>query len=409
MKAPVLISILVCLWSAKALAQALDEGAIGQVFLDPASWDEPAFRSLWKRDEEDRSAKVSRGRWEKNQPFLGVPVDSISACFTGERLQSIGIVVLDAGSWFGYQYANVQGMTPEVARGKFDSLYAEKEGLLMAALQKEGAMPGPETVLGKRGGLELRGHVFRLGKAWARLVAYDQQLLVLSLFRTEAEARSLLALQEESGATRRPVSALDRMPRTTSSLERQQKPEVLIEGLPMLAQGNRGYCGVATLGMMGHFLGLQPGVEEYAAVNGFRYGLNTNADIREMFEEIAREAGYRAQRSSSFDIMRMKASLDQGMPVVVFRRYSDERDFIHTQYTAQLAKGGQARLPEADMDDRKSWPGKGSPNHASIINGYRDDRKEIIFTDSWGQHSRNRRMRYEEIIGTAYYVIYYSK
>jgi hypothetical protein len=46
--------------------------------------------------------------------------------------------------------------------------------------------------------------------------------------------------------------------------------------------------------------------------------------------------------------------------------------------------------------------------HASIINGYNKARDEVIFTESWGENMRNRRMRFEELQATASKLFYFE-
>ena len=95
--------------------------------------------------------------------------------------------------------------------------------------------------------------------------------------------------------------------------------------------------------------------------------------------------------------------------MVVFRWWSEERDYLHSVYSARIARGEKAELPQPGLEDRKAWPTKGTLAHASVINGYRDDRREVIFTESWGPQARNRRMRYEELDATCYYAVFFSK
>ena len=53
------------------------------------------------------------------------------------------------------------------------------------------------------------------------------------------------------------------------------------------------------------------------------------------------------------------------------------------------------------------WPGKEAFTHATVINGYNEARGEVIFSESWSEHVRNRRMRWEEMEGTAYYTFFF--
>ncbi len=43
-----------------------------------------------------------------------------------------------------------------------------------------------------------------------------------------------------------------------------------------------------------------------------------------------------------------------------------------------------------------------------MITGYNAERGEVIFLESWGEHTRGRRMRTEELEATAYMVFYFK-
>ncbi|HSI61569.1 MAG TPA: C39 family peptidase, partial [Candidatus Saccharimonadia bacterium] len=339
--------------------------------------------------------------------LFGMKPDTVAARFLpSAEVHSVTVVVLDAGNFFGFQNSNLQGgETFEKARARFDTEFTSRKQRLQDGLRKMGVQPQGEVHLGERSGLKLRAQLWMGAGGIARVLSEEHQLLQVDFFRSEAEARSLLARPGASPSAEK-TSALGGM---TPRPPAESQPEHRIPGVPMLPQGNRGYCGVAILAMIAHHFGLTCGAEELAVVNGFSYGAESNPDIREMFAQIAREAGVKAQRSPKLDINLLKRTIDSGMPVVVFRRWAQERDYIHSVYSAKIARGEKAELPVASMEDRKSWPGRDAPAHASIINGYRDDRREVIFTESWGPQARNRRMRYEELEGTTYYAVYFSK
>jgi hypothetical protein len=114
----------------------------------------------------------------------------------------------------------------------------------------------------------------------------------------------------------------------------------------------------------------------------------------------------RLPRTTQFEFERARASIDAGLPVVVFRRWSQERDFLHSAVAQRLLKDPTATLPKPDLNDRKAWPTRDDFAHSSIITGYHAARREVIFTESWGERSRNRRMRVEEMEGTVYLAYY---
>lgn len=384
-------------------AAALDAAAFEKALASPAWWRAPDFAKLWQRDAADQGAAVSRGSLAVPVEVFGLTPDSVTARFLPDgQMHSVCLVVLDAGAFFGFGNSNLpQGEGLAVAKTRFDAAFTGRKQGVTAGLQGLGLQPFGEINPGERSGLKLRAQLWKGGGVCARMLTCEHQLLQVDFFRSEAEARSLLASPATpQGRTRTPV---------LTAAAASPAPERRITGIPMIPQGNRGYCGVAILAMIGAHLGLTVGAEELAAANGFVYGMETNPDIREMFSMIAKEAGVKAQRSPKFDVNAMKRSVDAGMPLVVFRRWAQERDYIHSTYSAQIARGLQAELPQPGMEDRRTWPGKDAPAHASIINGYRDDKREVVFTESWGPQARNRRMRYEEMEGTSYYAVYFSR
>lgn len=339
------------------------------------------------------AAGISRVAATRRPEVLGIQPVAVNARWVNGGVHSISVVMFDAGSFFGYENSNLpKGESFEEGKLRFDKEFNERQEAVIEGLKKIGADAGVELVLGKRSGLNLKTQLFKLPQGAARLMSYEHQLLLLDFFRSEADARTLLI-----PVTIAPAQA------PAGSTERR------LPVVPMVPQGNRGYCGVATLAMVGSMLGLQPGAEEYAALSGFQYGIEIKSDIRELFGNVAQEAGVKAQRSPKFDAAKMKQSIDQGMPVVVFRYWAEERDYIHSAYSARIARGEKAELPPANMEDHKSWPKKSPFTHASIVNGYRADKREVIFTESWGEQARNRRMRVEEMEGTSYYAVYFSK
>ena len=180
----------------------------------------------------------------------------------------------------------------------------------------------------------------------------------------------------------------------------------LLASIPLFPQGDRAYCGVSALSMSMQYLGLNLDTEDYAAAAGIRYGSTKGSKIREVYEAAGKEADMKLSRSTKFDFRKVQATLDLGLPVIVWRRWAKERDYVHTTFAARYARDPTSVLPKADMNDRATWPDKKAYSHASVITGYNAKRGEVIFTESWGEAARNRRMRYEEMEGTVYYTFY---
>jgi hypothetical protein len=334
----------------------------------------------------------------RNPPtLLSLTVHSATARFVHGAVDSLSLVLLDGGDYFGYQNSNVKGESVPQARKEFDEQFTQEKEKLEKFLQAIARRPPTTFQPGEHGAFRVKAQLFHLGGAWSRVLAVDHQLLMVDFFRTEQAARSLKAVPPPPAPQINPFA-----PRVATG-------DQLIPEIPMIAQGNRGYCGAATLAMIGEFLGLQPGAEEYAAFSGFQYGDIKSPDIRELCSRVAQEAGLHAERSERFDFDRARATIDAGLPVLAFRRWSPERDYLQTLYTGRIARGEPASLPAPDMEDRRAWPGKDAPAHASIVQGYNAQKREVIFTESWGEQTRGRRMRAEELEGTSYYAVYFTR
>ena len=219
----------------------------------------------------------------------------------------------------------------------------------------------------------------------------------LTVTRAEVDAVSPLS------AMRRTVKKDEQARQFAARVSTAANGDRLLDGVPIFLQGDRAYCGVATLAMAMQFLGLRLDTEDYAVAAGIKFGSTYRSSIREVAEAAADAGKLHLPRTATFEFERARASIDAGCPVIVFRRWSQERDFLHHAFAQRFQKDPAATLPKPDLNDRKAWPTKDSFAHSSLITGYNLQRREVIFTESWGERSRNRRMRIEEMEGTVYF------
>jgi hypothetical protein len=218
----------------------------------------------------------------------------------------------------------------------------------------------------------------------------------VDLRRRETARESLLSPEHESVRNR------ERLKRLKENVKQVATGDVQVDGVPMIYQGGRAYCGITTFLMGAQYLGIQVDPATLASVAGFRYGQGGKKMI-EAYNAVAREGGMRLKRATKVDIERVQASVDAGLPVLVWRHYDKGRNQLHMRAT-----GCAGALPEPDDSDKARWPGVGSPAHASVSTGYNRQTSEVIFDESWGEHARGKRMRAEELEATSYYVFYFS-
>ena len=363
-----------------------------------AVWDSPGFLAEWSAASvtQGEEHRAYRGRCQ----IFGHQAQSVTGLFDGGRLSSITIVVLDAGGWFGFVPA-AEAKKVAAAKGpQFAALCKQTAADIERGLAGLAGGAGKKTPFIEKGLLKHEVVLFHTGDLWARLTTRDNQLVKLTVARSEIDAVNPLS------AMRRTAKKDEQLRQFSARVRKDDNGDRLLEGVPIFVQGDRAYCGIATLAMAMQFLGLRLDTEDYAGPAGIRFGSTYHSTIREAYDAAAEAAKVHLPRTTQFEFERARASIEAGLPVVVFRRWSQERDFLHSAFAERLAKDPAATLPKPDLNDRKTWPTKDDFAHSSIITGCNAARREVIFTESWGERSRNRRMRIEEMEGTVYLAYY---
>ena len=363
-----------------------------------AVWDAPDFLNGW--------GAVPAAAAEEHRNFSG-PCDvfshaaySVRGVFERGKLTGITVVVLDSGAWFGF-VPDADAKRVAATKGpQFTALYKQTAADVERGLATLAGSAGRKVAFVDKGVLKQDVLVFHTGDLWTRLTLRDNQLVKFTVTRTEPDAVSPLS------ASRRSVKKDDQAHAFASRVMNAPNGDRLLEGVPIFTQGDRAYCGVATLAMEMQYLGLRLDTEDYAGGAGIKFGSTYHSDIRAVFDAAADAAKLKLARTTKFEIEKARAAIEAGIPVVVFRHWSQERDFLHGAFAERFQNDPAATLPKPDLNDRKTWPTKDSFSHSSLVTGYNLARREVIFTESWGERVRNRRMRIEEMEGTSYMAYY---
>lgn len=185
-----------------------------------------------------------------------------------------------------------------------------------------------------------------------------------------------------------------------------------IAGLPMFTQGNTPFCGIHSLTMVGRYFGLKAGPETLAAAAGFENtGSAGGSDMVDLYRAVGRELDMRVSVAPKLDADRVERSIDDGLPVIAWRRVSKEREAAHREFAERRRADPDLRVPELTPEERERLPRrdeKGAPSHASVITGIDREGGEIIYTEPWGEAGRARRMRIEEMEATAYALFHFK-
>lgn len=339
---------------------------------------------------------------------FGVDALLVRALKRDDQLEELQITFADAGSFFGFLDQSVpEGVTPEQSlallqervekkRVEFSKFYQSTSRDLTAGLKKIDARPS-SSKRGRARDLRAEYQEFEHKGAGVVIQLFDatDRLLRVNIRRQNAEAKSWLDSSQEKLATGQRLKDLQ------AKVSRTEQGDVLLDQVAVVPQGYRPYCGLNTLVMVARYLGLHLDEDFLAVAGKFQNtGSAAGSDMLGLYGAVAREARFNLDRSSDYDHETVRRSIRAGMPVIVWRRWDRARDQLHTRISQSFDQGEQS---EYDRPTPESLPSKEkqSPLHASVIIGYNDERKEIIFLESWEGLSKPRRMLVSEISHTA--------
>ena len=375
-------------------------------FLSAGNWDQESFPGPWQINSKpgDASSHMTA------MPVLfGAVPESVTTYSRDGKLREMVITYLDAGTFFRYKAGGEKTYQDRKIGSKLRSEFAHHYGVLSREIQQrleKGCGQGEQTVLGRSDLLRSTHIDYRWEDFVIRLTRRASHSIELRLMR-QADRIDTVIDEKIASLDRRQLGAL-----YARNVHSNERGDTLIAGIPMSIQGFTPYCGIHSLEMASQYLGLRLRSDELAAAADFRNtGSARGSNILELYHAAAEELGMKLKVSSRFDFDKAQRSVDAGVPVIVWRRISENREKAHSAFASQLLKQPLADLPALSRSQRNDLPErskKGSPSHASVISGINPERDEVVFTDPWGESARNRRMHADEMEATAYTVFYFE-
>lgn len=344
--------------------------------------------------------------------FGAYPQAVYAASDESKEVKAISILYVDAGAYFGYSRPDGSESEAEAkARKKrirerqreFKKKFKEISEQVESDLKDRASGRPDKAKIGRTEVLRTDCLSYPVGDFVLRYTNYDEHAVTLTIVPKGSAAPHYL---DERVAA---MSLKDRRRALEAQVTRSVSGDVTVDGVPVFRQGLRPYCAINTLGMVTHYLGLRLGVTGLAAGAKFKNtGSAKGSKLLDLYRAAAEESDASLSRSGKSDFSRVKRAIDNGCPVLVWRRYSSQRDRLHSQFAREFQVKPDVFLPEPTKEERETWPGKEAPGHCSVIVGYNEERGEVIFMEAWGEHARNRRMRVEEIESTSYMTFYFK-
>jgi len=382
----------------------LDGVELAAQLLAPAVWD--GLEALPGEWSVEAGVADTRSSYLRARPkIFGIDALFVQASHRDEKLEKLQVTFVDAGSFFGYAGRDVvNGKEGKEQREKrldekrmeFSKLYSDTLESLQKELSEIDDRPR-DRARGRTRSLRAEFQEYRDEQSGLQisLLKADKRLIRISIQKEESQVKTWFDASQEK------VDVRDRLKALTSHVTKSERGDVFLEGVSVVPQGFRPYCGLNTLVMVSHYFGLHLDEDWLAVAGKFENtGSAAGSDMLGLYNAVAKEARFRLNRKSTYDHETVRRSLRSGMPVIVWRRWDQVRDRLHSQVSREFKRGGSR---EFERPDEKVLPSKkkGSPLHASVVIGYNDERKEIIFLESWNGDASPRRMPVTEISHTA--------
>ncbi len=393
-----------------ALAQnesPLDGRDLTETFMGAALWD--GSESLPGEWEEEAGVATTRAGYLMARPkVFGVDALFVRALHRGESLEELQITFADAGSFFGYLARSLpSGMSAEEAkedlmkrvelkRNEFTTLYGKTSEALLLSLGEIDQKP-KESKRGRTRDLRADFSEYRDEKSGLTisLLQAADRLIRVSISKSELKAKTWLDLTQEKLAARERLKLLEK------NVSKNERGDLVLDGVSVVPQGFRPYCGLNTLVMVARYMGLHLDEDWLAVAGKFQNtGSSAGSDMLGLYSSVAKEARFNLDRKSRYDHTTVRRSLRAGMPVIVWRRWDQTRDRLHSKVSREVLRGKESRFERPDEEALPSKK-KRSPLHASVIIGFNDERNEVIFLESWVENAAPRRMPVSEMAFTA--------
>ena len=214
----------------------------------------------------------------------------------------------------------------------------------------------------------------------------DREFLRLRVARPKASGSLAKSMTHTRGG------AATRLSDLPENVRKNENGDVFISGLPMVDQGDKGYCVVASAQRVFEYIGIGADMHQIAEISEAdpRRGTSTMAMAKELDK-----IDYRFK--TRLDIIGM------GMPLreIDVRRgeyYTgdrvDERKFLK-EIRSHIDSGLPLlwSLQLGYFPEKPQLSPQTSGGHMRMIIGYNDTSEEIIFSDSWGAGHESKKMK----------------
>ena len=202
------------------------------------------------------------------------------------------------------------------------------------------------------------------------------------------------AFADMGGKVARTPEAVIRQ-RAKSNVEKRPIGDVVINDIPMVDQGPKGYCVPATAERAMRYVGIPADMYVLAMAGESGYGGGTSVEklLEGVGNDIKRKGRVFERWSGIIKPKDLAKHIDKGVPVIwalystkEFNKTADARTAERKQVTELAAWKSKV----ADEAAGHTLATESNTAHVVLIVGYNKETNEIAFSDSWGERFKER-------------------
>ena len=367
--------------------EALNTALGVPLFADASLWDDPpaeaAARLKLRPESITRGYESWRRFFPKGSPVLDAPAYMLALRSEEGRVAELSVLFTNRGDYPAFAGRESWSIIPADAlaefRNRLDRDFAKARALLAAALPKTETPPTPALRRAFPGEL-------------AVFVAGDHQLVLQVL----PEWHLALRIQPAERVAGPRLADEQLRQRLRSRITRRETGDVVLDRIPMVDQGPKGYCVPATFERLLRYSGIPADLYDLAALGGTGFGGGTN--VTKLVESLERTVRQNGRRLEPLELKVTPAGLaryiDEGRPVLWSLSSTPAFNSLADAYSHQRAALSSPVALKAWAAERKRLgaalgPDSGSA-HLCLLVGYNRATGELAFSDSWGPEFAER-------------------
>lgn len=311
--------------------------------------------------------------------ILNEPVYAVALYGKEERVDSLSFVFLNAGD-----IPHAETMSPRAMKEQI-----ERCGIRVHAVLENVLGEPKRDTLGKG---DLREKVWR----WD----WNGHALMLSVQEGKYVAMRIMTSDraDHSGRTAK-ITESELKKRMASCIRKRKTGDVVIDNIPMINQGPKGYCSPATWERYLRYMDIPADMYLLALAGNTGAGGGTYAhEMLAATKGLVSANGREMESLTDFlSIESVSECIDQGLPIM-WRLMSTPSFQVHAMNNTARRNGKETQIKNSSGQDEDESAG----GHICLIIGYNQQTDEIAISDSWGPRYAERWVRVNEAQQVSY-------